>query len=169
MQVLARRVLTFLRSFYSCSQKYKKVWHFLRKTLDICLRFGYNNTRRQGHGPRRKEYADVAELADALDSGSSSLKRVWVQIPSSAPKSSNVCSGIFCFSDLFGMTSIVPRTVGADSVSARRFPTNGHLLCPAPAVWLFAFHAVIFARIRPRKGAFSMPSSTLQRGKTVVY
>ena len=113
MQVLARRVLTFLRSFYACSQKYKKVWHFLRKTLDICLRFGYNNTRRQGHGPRQKEYADVAELADALDSGSSSLKRVWVQIPSSAPKSSNVCSGIFCFSDLFGMTSIVPPTHSA--------------------------------------------------------
>ena len=108
MQVLARRVLTFLRSFTSCSQKYKKVWHFLRKTLDICLRFGYNNTRRQGHGPRRKEYADVAELADALDSGSSSLKRVWVQIPSSAPKSSNVCSGIFCFVDLLGMTGIDP-------------------------------------------------------------
>ena len=108
MQVLARRVLTFLRSFYSCSQKYKKVWHFLRKTLDICLRFGYNNTRRQGHGSRRKEYADVAELADALDSGSSSLKRVWVQIPSSAPKSSNVCSGIFCFVDLLGMTGIAP-------------------------------------------------------------
>ena len=118
MQVLARRVLTFLGSFYSCSQKYKKVWHFLRKTLDICLRFGYNNTRRQGHGPRRKEYADVAELADALDSGSSSLKRVWVQIPSSAPKSSNVCSGIFCFSDLFGMTSIVPRGAGGSRFSA---------------------------------------------------
>ncbi len=118
MQVLARRVLTFLRSFYSCSQKYKKVWHFLRKTLDICLRFGYNNTRRQGHGPRRKEYADVAELADALDSGSSSLKRVWVQIPSSAPKSSNVCSGIFCFSDLFGMTSIVPCGAGGSRFSA---------------------------------------------------
>ena len=118
MQVLARRVLTFLRIFYSCSQKYKKVWHFLRKTLDICLRFGYNNTRRQGHGPRRKEYADVAELADALDSGSSSLKRVWVQIPSSAPKSSNVCSGIFCFSDLFGMTSIVPCGAGGSRFSA---------------------------------------------------
>ena len=118
MQVLARRVLTFLRSFYSCSQKYKKVWHFLQKTLDICLRFGYNNTRRQGHGPRRKEYADVAELADALDSGSSSLKRVWVQIPSSAPKSSNVCSGIFCFSDLFGMTSIVPCGAGGSRFSA---------------------------------------------------
>lgn len=118
MQVLARHVLTFLRSFYACSQKYKKVWHFLRKTLDICLRFGYNNTRRQGQGPRRKEYADVAELADALDSGSSSLKRVWVQIPSSAPKSSNVCSGIFCFSDLFGMTSIVPRGAGGSRFSA---------------------------------------------------
>ena len=118
MQVLARRVLTFLHSFYSCSQRYKKVWHFLRKTLDICLRFGYNNTRRQGHGLRRKEYADVAELADALDSGSSSLKRVWVQIPSSAPKSSNVCSGIFCFSDLFGMTSIVPCGAGGSRFSA---------------------------------------------------
>ena len=118
MQVLAQRVLTFLRSFYACSQKYKKVWHFLRKTLDICLRFGYNNTRRRGHGPRRKEYADVAELADALDSGSSSLKRVWVQIPSSAPKSSNVCSGIFCFSDLFGITSIVPRGAGGSRFSA---------------------------------------------------
>ena len=118
MQVLARRVLTFLRSFYACSQKYKKVWHFLRKTLDICLRFGYNNTRRQGHGPRRKEYADVAELADALDSGSSSLKRVWVQIPSSAPKFSNVCSGIFCFIDLFGMTSIVPCGAGGSRFSA---------------------------------------------------
>ena len=70
---------------------------FLKKSLDISSASRYNNTRRQGHGPRRKEYADVAELADALDSGSSSLKRVWVQIPSSAPKSSNVCSGIFCF------------------------------------------------------------------------
>ena len=85
MQVLARRVLTFLRSFYSCSQKYKKVLIFLPKMLDIYVVFGYNNTRRQGHGSRQKEYADVAELADALDSGSSSLKRVWVQIPSSAP------------------------------------------------------------------------------------
>gem|GEM_PF-5292429 len=76
---------------------------------------------------------------------------------------------------LFIASSKITSSVGADSVSARRFPTNGHLLYTAgpgmsgPAVWLFAFHAVIFARIRPRKGAFSMPSSTLQRGKTVVY
>ena len=91
---------------------------FLKKSLDISSASRYNNTRRQGHGPRRKEYADVAELADALDSGSSSLKRVWVQIPSSAPKSSNVCSGIFCFSDLFGMTSIVPCGAGGSRFSA---------------------------------------------------
>ena len=32
-------------------------------------------------------YADVAELADALDSGSSGSDTVWVQVPSSAPKS----------------------------------------------------------------------------------
>ena len=31
-------------------------------------------------------YADVAELADALDSGSSECKFMWVQVPSSAPK-----------------------------------------------------------------------------------
>ena len=44
------------------------------------------------------EYADVAELADALDSGSSSLKRVWVQIPSSAPiKTSNLGSRFLFF------------------------------------------------------------------------
>ena len=61
---------------------------FLKKSLDISSASRYNNTRHQGRGPRRKEYADVAELADALDSGSSSLKRVWVQIPSSAPKKS---------------------------------------------------------------------------------
>ena len=127
MQVLVRCVLAFLRSFYSCSQKYKKVWHFLRKTLDICLRFGYNNTRRQGPGPRRKEYADVAELADALDSGSSSLKRVWVQIPSSAPKSSNVCSGIFCFSDLFGRRSIAPcGAVGVPPCASIKCPPYKH-------------------------------------------
>ena len=59
----------------------------LKKAVDNSPFSWYNNTRRQGRGPRRKQYADVAELADALDSGSSSLKRVWVQIPSSAPKS----------------------------------------------------------------------------------
>ena len=31
----------------------------------------------------------------------------------------SICSGIFCFSDLFGMTSIVLCTVGADSISTR--------------------------------------------------
>ena len=31
------------------------------------------------------KYADVAELADALDSGSSESNFMWVQVPSSAP------------------------------------------------------------------------------------
>ena len=32
------------------------------------------------------KYADVAESADALDSGSSESNFIWVQVPSSAPK-----------------------------------------------------------------------------------
>ncbi len=31
-------------------------------------------------------FADVAESADALDSGSSGSNALWVQVPSSAPK-----------------------------------------------------------------------------------
>ena len=114
---------------------------FLKKSLDISSASRYNNTRRQGHGPRRKEYADVAELADALDSGSSSLKRVWVQIPSSAPKSSNVCSGIFCFVDLLGMTGIVPR--GAVGV-----PPCTSIKCP-PYKYTYPTRKNIFCEIFP--------------------
>ena len=35
--------------------------------------------------PKQIKYADVAELADALDSGSSESNFIWVQVPSSAP------------------------------------------------------------------------------------
>ena len=49
------------------------------------------------------KFADVAELADALDSGSSESNFMWVQLPSSAPrKKSNlrVCSFfVFCADD----------------------------------------------------------------------
>ena len=46
-----------------------------------------------------REYADVAELADALDSGSSGSDTVGVQVPSSAPKIPNAkVFGIFTYS-----------------------------------------------------------------------
>ena len=38
------------------------------------------------HNCSTKRHADVAELADALDSGSSDSNVIWVQVPSSAPK-----------------------------------------------------------------------------------
>ena len=38
-------------------------------------------------------YADVAELADALDSGSSEGNFMWVQVPSSAPGRSRCKDG----------------------------------------------------------------------------
>ena len=40
-------------------------------------------------------FADMAELADALDSGSSECKFMRVQVPSSAPKSHRYSAGFF--------------------------------------------------------------------------
>ena len=52
-------------------------------------------------------HAEVAELADALDSGSSGSNTVWVQVPSPAPKIPNASAfGIFHFS-LFTLPSPV--------------------------------------------------------------
>ena len=43
------------------------------------------------------EYAGVAELADALDSGSNECKFMWVQVPFSAPNSRNPIFSGFCY------------------------------------------------------------------------
>ncbi len=69
-----------------CLHFFRKIGFFAKK----CLTLGYMSAIivRVDRITGATEYADVAELADALDSGSSSLKRVWVQIPSSAPKKS---------------------------------------------------------------------------------
>ena len=46
-------------------------------------------------------YADVAELADALDSGSSEGNFMWVQVPSSAPSQYN--PNLFPVGNEFGL------------------------------------------------------------------
>ena len=56
---------------------------FLKKVLTI--RGSGGNINNVVGTPARK-YADVAELADALDSGSSEGNFIWVQVPSSAPE-----------------------------------------------------------------------------------
>ena len=63
-------------------------------------KFGEANSKQQILGTARVtrtlsaqnkliKYADVAELADALDSGSSESNFMWVQVPSSAPNKGN--------------------------------------------------------------------------------
>ena len=61
-----------------------------------CLTANYNNDKIHSapsvlkkFSKFRRRYADVAELADALDSGSSVSNDLWVQVPSSAPKRSS--------------------------------------------------------------------------------
>lgn len=46
---------------------------------------------------RNNPLADVAELADALRSGRSSRKGVWVRLPPSAPLNNREYSRLFCF------------------------------------------------------------------------
>ena len=48
---------------------------FSKNRLDFSINYGIIND----------VLADVAELADALDSGSSESDFIWVQVPSSAP------------------------------------------------------------------------------------
>lgn len=50
---------------------------------------------------QRAKYAGVAELADALASGASDRKVVWVQVPSPAPKTSRRNTACFFIVDMF--------------------------------------------------------------------
>ncbi len=54
------------------------------------------------------EYADMAELADALDSGSNSCKAVQVQVLLSAPKTSNPLLWVACFFVCEEVTGLEP-------------------------------------------------------------
>ena len=57
---------------------------FFEKSVDFPLASWYYIQVAGRHGGKQKN-ADVAELADALDSGSSDSNIMWVQVPSSAP------------------------------------------------------------------------------------
>ena len=63
-----------------------QVWRNCAKSLIWCKR----NLFRRQTAPNLKlstiKYAGVAELADALASGASDRKVVWVQVPSPAPR-----------------------------------------------------------------------------------
>ena len=59
----------------------------LKTGVDICQIRAIAKHLAEVNSQSEREYADVAELADALDSGSSGSDTVGVQVPSSAPKS----------------------------------------------------------------------------------
>jgi hypothetical protein len=57
-------------------------------------------------------YADVAELADALASGASDRKVMWVQVPSSAPRKARFYRAFFfCSSKNKWADALALRTV----------------------------------------------------------
>ena len=65
-----------------------RMWRNEHKQSDACrLRVARDNNNQLGKFAEMRfyKYADVAELADALDSGSSESNFMWVQLPSSAP------------------------------------------------------------------------------------
>ena len=57
----------------------------LKTGVDICQIRAITKHLAEVNSQSEREYADVAELADALDSGSSGSDTVGVQVPSSAP------------------------------------------------------------------------------------
>ena len=83
------------------------------------------------------KYADVAELADALDSGSSESNFMWVQVPSSAPEKD---SGLYKGDLKYGAPRSNPD--GGISLHARRItfvhPVKKEPLtieAPVPDTW----------------------------------
>ncbi len=65
------------------------------------------------------EYADVAELADALASGASDRKVMWVQVPSSAPY---LCNEI----DIVSKKSLIRQLIRDKILYSSKTSFNNH-------------------------------------------
>ena len=63
----------------------ENIFKKLKTGVDICQIRAITKHLAEVNSQSEREYADVAELADALDSGSSGSDTVGVQVPSSAP------------------------------------------------------------------------------------
>ena len=71
------------------------------------------------------KYADVAELADALASGASDRKVMWVQVPSSAPRKARFYRAFFfCSSKNKWADALALRTVFTDFMLKRTTIAN---------------------------------------------
>ena len=85
-------------------------YHLTRTSYTFSPRFCYTPSFKE---MQRAPNAEVAELADALDSGSSARKGVRVQIPASAPPTTH------CRNDDHGKNDL-PASVGAEPSRAGR-------------------------------------------------
>ena len=106
------KLVTFGMSDQALSEQFKNGWWFryknqpdflvrlyflaflskkLRKSIDKVRVIWYNKYVALSN----VKYADVAELADALASGASDRKVMWVQVPSSAPRKARFYRAFF--------------------------------------------------------------------------
>ena len=108
---------TFLRgALYVCVAQLDRASDYGSegRVFESCRTHFFNRIERYGYSFLYTFFAEVAELADALDSGSSESNFMWVQVPSPAYKNRTVFySSVFVLSANLYIIGSLPCAVSA--------------------------------------------------------